>query len=71
MYIVEYRGNGDYLADGYWKGVRNHTTMFLSNAHLFTYFELKLAFKTILRNKKNYKIYKITIGGINDFRDDI
>lgn len=69
MYIVEYRGNGDYLKKGYWKGIKKHTTMFLSEAHKFTPFELKLALKTILHNKHNFKVYKV--GGINDIRDDL
>ena len=71
MYIVEYRGNGDYLTKDYWKGVKKHTTMFVSEAHLFTLFELKLAFRTILHNRHNYKVYRIDVGGINDFRNDI
>lgn len=71
MYVVEYRGNGDYLTKNYWKGVKNHTTMFLSEAHLFTLFELKLALRTILHNRENYKIYKIDVGGINDIRNDL
>ncbi|MBQ6628557.1 MAG: hypothetical protein IJI98_11140 [Methanosphaera sp.] len=71
MFVVEYKGNGDYLTKSYWKGVKNHTTMFLSEAHLFTLFELKLAFRTILHNRENYKVYKIDVGGINDIRSDI
>lgn len=71
MFIVEYKGNGDYLTKDFWKGVRGHTTMFISEAHLFTEFELKLAFRTILHNKKNYKVYRIDVGGINDIRDDL
>lgn len=71
MYIVEYKGNGDYLTDGYWKGVKKHTTMFISEAHLFTLFELKLALRTILHNRHNYKIYRITVGGLDDARDDL
>lgn len=69
MYIVEYRGNGDYLTDGYWKGIKRHTSIFLSDAHIFTPFELKLALKTILHNKHNFKVYKV--GGLDDFRNDL
>lgn len=71
MYIVEYKGDGNYLTKDYWKGIKRHTSMFISEAHLFTLFELKLALRTILRNRKNYKIYKIEVGGINDIRNDI
>lgn len=71
MFVVEYMGDGNYLSDGYWKGIRNHTTMFLSEAHLFTLFELKLALRTILHNRENYKVYKVVVGGIDEFRNDI
>lgn len=71
MYVVELIEDGNYLTKGYWKGTKKHTTMFLSEAHLFTLFELKLAFRTILHNRKNYKVYKIDIGGIDDFRNNI
>jgi hypothetical protein len=71
VYIVEYKGDGNFLKKSYWKGIKKNTTMFLSEAHLFTKFELKLAFRTILRNKNNYKVYKLDVGGIDDVRDDI
>jgi len=57
MYIVEYKGN--YLKKGYWKGIKGHTTQFMSEAYRFSMFELKLLVKIILRNKKDYKIYYV------------
>ena len=54
MYVVEYKPTGEYLTKGYWKGIKNNTTLFLSEAHRFSALELKLASKTILINRKNY-----------------
>ena len=71
MFIVEYKGDGNYLTKDYWKGIKKHTTMFISEAHLFSEFELKLALRTVLHNRQNYKILKIDLGGIDDFRNDI
>lgn len=59
MYIVEYKPTGEYLADGYWRGLRQSRTQFMFEAHRFTAFELKLASKTLLINKKKYQVYKI------------
>ena len=59
MFIVEYRGDGNYLKKGYWRGIKRHTTMFLSEAHKFNEFELKLALRTILHNKHKFKVYKL------------
>lgn len=57
MYVVEYKPTGEYLTKGYWKGIKNNTTLFLSEAHRFSALELKLASKTILINRKNYRVY--------------
>lgn len=59
MYIVEYKPTGDYLTKEYYKGIKRHTTQFISEAHRFSAFELKLARKTILKNKKKFKIYYV------------
>ena len=57
MYVVEYKPTGEYLTKGYWKGIRKNTTLFLSEAHRFSALELKLASKTILINRKKYRVY--------------
>lgn len=59
MYVVEYKPTGEYLTEGYWKGIKSNLTMFLGEAHRFSALELKLASKTILINRKNYRVYKI------------
>ena len=59
MYIVEYKPTGDYLTKEYYKGIKKHTTQFVSEAHKFSAFELKLASMTILRNKKKFRVYYI------------
>lgn len=57
MYVVEYKPTGEYLTKGYWKGIKNNTTLFLSEAHRFSAFELKLASATVLINRKKYRVY--------------
>lgn len=59
MYVVEYKPTGDYLTKDYYKGIRKHTTQFISEAHKFSAFELKLASMTILSNKKKFRVYRI------------
>lgn len=57
MYVVEYKPTGEYLTKGYWHGSKK--TQFMFEAYRFTAFELKLASKTLLINKKKYQVYKI------------
>ena len=59
VYIVEYKPTGDYLTSGYYKGIKTHTTQFMSEAHKFSAFELKLASMTVLKNKKKFKVYYV------------
>jgi hypothetical protein len=56
-YVVKHKASDMYLTDGYYKSLRNRS-LFLSDAHLFSAFELKLASCTLLRNKDKYIVYK-------------
>ena len=58
-YIVEYKPNGNYLTKYYYRGIKKNTTEFISEAHRFSAFELKLANMTILKNKKKFKVYYV------------
>ena len=56
-YVVLHIPSDMYLADDYYRPNSIKTT-YLGDAHKFSAFELKLASKTILMNKKNYRVYK-------------
>lgn len=56
-YVVKHKTTDMYLTDNYYKSLKNRS-LFLSDAHLFSAFELKLASNTLLRNKKNYIVYQ-------------
>lgn len=56
-YVVKHKEKDMFLTDEYYKP-KNRYSLFLGNAHLFSAFELKLASKTVLINKKNYIVYR-------------
>lgn len=56
-YVVKNNATDMYLTDSYYKS-KNRESLFLGDAHLFSAFELKLASTKVLKNKKNYTVYK-------------
>ena len=55
-YVVYHVPTDTYLANNYYR--HSICTAYLSEAHKFSAFELKLASVYLLLNKKNYKVYK-------------
>lgn len=56
-YVVKHKESDMYLTDNYYKSLKNRS-VFLSDAHLFSAFELKLVSSILLRNKDKYIVYK-------------
>ncbi len=56
-FIVRDKIKKMYLSNSYFKNNKNKFTENYEDAHRFTSFELYLASKTILKNKKRYIVY--------------
>ena len=58
QFVVKNRSNNSYLTSSYYKKILPVTNN-LYQAHVFNSFELLLASKTVLLNRKNYIVYDL------------
>lgn len=56
-YVVKNLDNNMYLTDSYYRPNQIYTKSFIE-AHKFSAFELLLASKTVLSNRKRYMVYR-------------